>query len=396
MTRAADSGARRHAVVIAAAIGLVFTLVCFWPGYMSEDSISQLAQARSGDYDPWHPPVMSWTWRMTDRVLPGPAGMLVLHAVLLWSGLALVVAGTIVRPARAAAALIALGFFPPVLALVGTVWKDVALGVALVLAFGLLLAAEEPRSRVAVVASLPLLFYAAAVRYNGAAAMLPLSLWAGTIVVPRRAGLAVGAGLFAALLALAVVTNAWLSGGRTPRSFRVLFVGDIVATALDSGEKIPPPAPPDEPMSAIVARWRRAILTHPAAYLWHRMLETKRLLGIGTSAVCYPFQERSVQPNPFVADAPPGALNRTVMAALEAVKNGPLFRVWVYLALCAVWAVVGRRRVAALALAASGMLYLVPYYVIAPDCDFRYAWWTVLAALLLPLVVLGGGQAEPA
>jgi hypothetical protein len=149
-------------------------------------------------------------------------------------------------------------------------------------------------------------------------------------------------------------------------------------------------------MSEMVARWQAAILTHPAAYLRHRTRETTRLLGIDTRPVCYPFQERSVHPNPFVPEASPGTLNRAVMAALDAVKNGPLFRVWLYLALCAAWAVVGRGRVAALALAASGVLYLVPYYVIAPDCDFRYAWWTVLAALLLPLVVLGRRGAEPA
>ena len=386
---------RRAAAVIAAAtIGLLVTLACFWPGYMSEDSIEQLAQARSGDYDPWHPPVMSWVWHVTDRAVPGPAGMLILHGVLLWSGLALVAARTIARPALAGAAVLALGFLPPVFALAGTIWKDVALGVAMVLALGLLLVADQRRSRTALFAAVPLLFYAAAVRYNGASAVLPLALWGGTVVA-RRGGLAAGAGLFAAILVLAVGTNAWLSGGRTPRSFRVLFAGDIAAIAVRSGDPIPPPAPADAPMSAIVARWERAIVAHPAVYLGYRTEAVKRLLGVGLRAVCYPFQERSARPNPFVADVPPGALNRAVMAALESMKNGPLFRAWIYAALCVAWGVAGRRRVAAVALAASGILNLVPYYVIAPDCDFRYAWWTVLAALLLPLVVLGRSASEP-
>jgi hypothetical protein len=175
----------------------------------------------------------------------------------------------------------------------------------------------------------------------------------------------------------------------------VLFVGDIVAIAIGSGEPIPPPAPADEPMSAIVARWQRAIVAHPAVYLRYRTDAAKRLLGIGIRAVCYPFQERSARPNPFVADAPPGALNRAVMEGLESIKDGPFFRAWVYAALCIAWGIAGRRRVAAVALAASGILNLLPYYVIAPDCDFRYAWWTVLAALLLPLVVVGPGASEP-
>ena len=386
---------RRACIVVAAAsIGLVVTLACFWPGYMSDDSIAQLAQARSGDYDPWHPPVMSWVWRMTDRAVPGPAGMLILHGVLLWSGLALVAARTIARPALAGAAVLGVGLLPPVFALAGTIWKDVALGVGLIVAFGFLLVADQRRSRTAVLAAAPLLVYAAAVRYNGASAVLPFALWGGAILT-RRGALAAGMALFAAIVVLAFGANAWLSGGQTPRSFRVLFAGDIVAIAIGSGEPIPPPAPADAPMSAIVARWQRAIVAHPAVYLRHRTEAVKRLLGVGMRAVCYPFQDRSARPNPFVPDAPPGALNRAVMAGLASIKDGPLFRAWVYAVLCLAWGVAGRRRVAAVALAASGIMNLLPYYVIAPDCDFRYAWWTVLAALLLPLVVLGG-QAEQA
>lgn len=401
---------RRHGAVIAAAlIGLGFTLLCFWPGYMSEDSISQLTQARSADYDPWHPPAMSWVWRTVDRVAPGPGGMLALHSLLFWSGLALVAGRTIERPAAAFAAVLAIGLLPPVFGLLSTIWKDVALGVSLIVGFALLLVAHERRSLAAVFLALPFLCYAAAVRYNGAAAVLPLALWGGSVLsasLPprwrrRRTSVAVGGLLFAAVVVVAVALNGWLAGGRTPRSMRVLFVQDMAAIAIASHERIPPPSPVEESAPAIMARWRDAIARHPGAYLRYRTQAYARLLGVGPPAVCYPLQERSVTPNPFVPDAPPTALNRRVTAVLGAVKNGPLFRAWIYFALVLVlpavaWLHGSDRRVAATVLGASGLLYIVPYFVIAPDCDFRYSWWTVLATLLLSLVVFGRATAaEP-
>ena len=116
---------------------------------------------------------------------PGPLGMLVLHNLLFWSGIGLLVHRTVRRPIEAFLAILTVGLLPPVLALLSTVWKDVGLGVSLVLAFALLLVADERRSLLGVVLALPLLFYATAVRYNGAAAVLPLALWAGSTAAAR-------------------------------------------------------------------------------------------------------------------------------------------------------------------------------------------------------------------
>ena len=69
--------------------GLLTTVIVFAPGYMSPDSVAQLAQGRSGRYGDWFPPVMSWLWGRLDRVVSGPLGMLVFHNLLFWSGLGL-------------------------------------------------------------------------------------------------------------------------------------------------------------------------------------------------------------------------------------------------------------------------------------------------------------------
>src|SRR3977135_1262220 len=79
----------RLACSLAGVVGFLFTVACFFPGYLSPDSMSQLLQGRAMRFNSWHPPVMSLIWGLFDRVAPGPAGMLVLHNLMFWGGLSL-------------------------------------------------------------------------------------------------------------------------------------------------------------------------------------------------------------------------------------------------------------------------------------------------------------------
>lgn len=148
--------------------GLLTTVVVFAPYYMSPDSVDQLAQGRSGRYGDWHPPVMSWLWGRLDRAVPGPTGMLVFHNLLFWSGLGLWVA--LVAPRWNLIVkflvLLAIGFFPPIFLILSTVWKDVGMAAAFLLALALLLYAERRRSLASLVLSLLVLWYGVAVRHN--------------------------------------------------------------------------------------------------------------------------------------------------------------------------------------------------------------------------------------
>ena len=90
----------RHEIWIMAAslTGASLAILSFYPGYMSYDSLAQLAQARLGIYHDWHPPLMGWIWGILDRGIPGPAGMLLLHNAIFWAGLGLTV--HLVAPGR--------------------------------------------------------------------------------------------------------------------------------------------------------------------------------------------------------------------------------------------------------------------------------------------------------
>src|SRR6188474_2134079 len=84
----------RSAWVLAGA-GLFCFVVALWlsvPGFMAADSGDQLNQARTGQYNDAHPVLMALLWRYTDRVLPGPLGILVLMTALRVGGLTLLAA----------------------------------------------------------------------------------------------------------------------------------------------------------------------------------------------------------------------------------------------------------------------------------------------------------------
>ena len=63
-------------------LGFGVLLALSWPGQMSYDSVVQLLDGRTGQYDSWHPPVMAWLLGLFDSLLPG-TGLFLLFTVLL-------------------------------------------------------------------------------------------------------------------------------------------------------------------------------------------------------------------------------------------------------------------------------------------------------------------------
>src|SRR5690348_13975183 len=99
---------------------------------MSADSLDQFGQARTGNYSDWHPPLMSFLLGCFDRIHQGPSGMLIFQNVLFWSGLGMMMADLFGHTLLAWLFIVVVGFSPPLFGLLGTIWKDVALGASLV------------------------------------------------------------------------------------------------------------------------------------------------------------------------------------------------------------------------------------------------------------------------
>jgi len=153
-------------------IGFLNALLTFYPGSMSVDSYNQFYQAVSGVYDDWHPPVMAWLWRHLLWIKEGPQPMLLLHLGLFWGGLYLIWRMLAEKKSWCRILVPMIGFMPPVIGMVGVIWKDIGLGSTILMTIGLWNSLQDHFKLRAFLVSL-LLIYASWVRHNSIALTAP-------------------------------------------------------------------------------------------------------------------------------------------------------------------------------------------------------------------------------
>ncbi len=112
---------------------------------MDNNAVEQFQQGRSGEFTDWHPPIMSWVWGRLDRIVPGAAGLLILHSILYWGALGMLINIATENPLRRSLYLL-FGFYPPAFMLLGAMVKDVAMASALFFGFALTLFSAKRRS----------------------------------------------------------------------------------------------------------------------------------------------------------------------------------------------------------------------------------------------------------
>ncbi|MBP6627607.1 MAG: hypothetical protein KA187_09375, partial [Arenimonas sp.] len=424
---------RRAAPWLAAALGLALTLWAFWPGYLSWDSAYQWWQARHGELDPTHPPVMVRLWQLSRLILPDPGGMLALQATLWWVALAAFSAALEGGALRRALRVLALGFWPPLFALLPHLWKDAWMIGLFTLAVACLaqdLRAPGWRWRMAALLALAL---ACAFRFNALPGALPLLAWIGWRAFPgrRRAAALATAGGTALVWLVGTALN-HVPGQRPVPVWPVLAMWDIAAVSIAQDRVLFPPdwvsedltvadlrrdfqpyvnvpsfesgqlrlnlyydyAP--EQFSELRSVWLGLPLAHPRDYFAHRFEVSAYLLGLRQGAqpdglVLQPGVVAFRDNPPLAANA--GPLRAVLQPRLSQWVDTPLFAPWPYLLFCSALllsALVPSRRRGQPALAAvvsaSGLALAMPLVLLAPSSDFRYLGWCVMAALLAALL----------
>lgn len=127
----------QNAPALTALLGFLVAVCLLFPGFMSNDSFAQLAQARSNAFTIAHPPLLALIWQQVDRIIPGPLGMLLLQQALLWLGVFLLFQRRCQtgKVYHCGAMLLCL-LFPPVVGILGAIWKDILMAAFLLLGFG--------------------------------------------------------------------------------------------------------------------------------------------------------------------------------------------------------------------------------------------------------------------
>jgi hypothetical protein len=415
------------------AAGFVLTLAAFYPGLMSADSIDQWQQGHAWSFYDVHPPMMSALWGLLDRVVQGPALMLVLHNLLFWGGLLLFWRAARVKAGALALAFIALGFMPQTWALLSTIWKDVGLGACFLLASALIYVAAGKGSRAALLASCPLIFYGYGARLNAAPAVLPLALWSGFVacrVFPqlhaRARGrnvvpIALGLVYFATLtVAIGVVTKALIKGN-TLYPYQQVLLFDLAAISKETGQSQFPEyiaraenfstdavsrayypatvntliygAPPllkitgdAGNVAALRAKWLEVVPANKLTYLKHRWAAFSWLTGFNTQDVAQAFFPASGMNNPPQFRRPLNSLTRALTSYFFFFSRSIFFRgfFWILLSAGLVYLSIRLKLdgdlEAVFVLSVSGLLYALGYFFYSPSAEFRYLWWTMLAS----------------
>lgn len=128
---------RRSRLPLAWIIVAAVIVVTFYPGIMSNDSLASLQQARTLEFTSWHPPIMALVWSVLDRLIEGPGLMLVAQAILYAVAAAKLCVEAfpgLMRRFTPWLLVPVFALFPPVMALMGMIWKDVWMSSLLLLA----------------------------------------------------------------------------------------------------------------------------------------------------------------------------------------------------------------------------------------------------------------------
>jgi hypothetical protein len=410
-----------------AAVGLAIASIYAWPGYLTWDGVDQLEQARAGQYTDWHPPIMQALWRVFDHVVAGPALVFALQCELFLVGTyALIRRRTRTRWAAGLVAL-AIFAFPPTLAFFGVVVKDGLMCGALVAGTaGLTSERRGPR-----IAALVCFAFAAAVRHNGLAAVIPLVCWlspwpaSGSWWRRRLVGCLVG---------FAVCAAGWASnralGPRQAHIFESVIVPmDLVGIVCDGpdlsdaevrellaplhvvpehdlrghacelsdpygyweplirgpGRFIDEAVTPEQ-FDTLRGVWWHAIRSHPVAYLWERLTSFRWLMGLTDArwdAVTTGDTERATFVNTGRTwRGRPGVQMWLSRRIAKFARHSVLFRPYLYVVLSLGLLVVRRRDAVITALQLSSLGYLGLLVFVSPGADIRYAQWTMLAVTL--------------
>jgi hypothetical protein len=409
------------------ALGFLLSAVVYYPGLFTPDSLEQFNQARSGAFADWHPPAMAALWRLLDQIHVGPELLFLLHLALFWGGV-WAMASALRRLGRWWGALFPLiGLLPFVFNYLGLLWKDVALAAAWTFACGIYFrrrAHGEALRAIDHALIWPALLYGALVRANSIFAAAPLALYLlGGDVLSRRLW---PQALACVVTPLALITATALCNGVVLHAEREhpedsLFLFDLVGVSHNLGQsvvpgpwsaaqaaRIPSCYGPDKwdhvGMGActfvtqtlddrglwgtplVYHAWLGALARYPGAYLAHRLGYANQMLRwLGPIPAEDVFLESEMTDARYAHH--PGAVFRGYEALCNALQSTPLFRPYFWLLVSAIVLAASwfaqdslQRRFAA-ALSASAFIYLVTYIPFGVASDFRYAYWSVIAAI---------------
>ena len=436
-----------------ALICCVLTVWLFAPGYMSLDSVRQLEEARSLQFTNMHPVSMALLWALTDRIVPGPLGMLVVINLLFWFGLAVFFRTRPWPLWLRALAIPLLGFFPPILCLSGAVWKDTLMQAMLLGGLGCWLnslSATTSRRRIAWLCGAGfLMVFAMTARHNAigsAYAFVALALFSAPLLTRQHLLVRL---FLAGVVALPLTLLSWKAAqaalntiSQKGEFWAMSATFDLVGISVRTGRiEIDPETRIVTPgatirdvrraynpfehlqlyrcvkfrrnrpcrtilhrdhdaasLDAVAKNWRRVVLANPKEYLQHRAAVYALAIGLTDHGAKIWY----LNPRGLANDYPLSPRGKALLKWFSSLHSSPIFIVWHYLILafvCLIAAIVFLYRTGQalpLALSLSSVGYAASIFFGTGAPDYRYSEWSVMATLLTLFSLFASWSKHPA
>jgi hypothetical protein len=331
-------------------------------------------------------------------------------------------------PRAAAITAVVLLLLPQNLIVMAVIWKDSQMAAFLLASMAALLS-DDRRWRVA---GCGFLFLATGVRYNAAAATLPILilLWDHRRVLSPWRRWAIAIGLWLGITVSAVMISALLVEERKypweTSSAPVDLVGTIRFAPKLTDEQIlrdtagvpwfytdklqvrtrttysptnnflevtQTPKPlmdyiaTDAHRTAIKRAWRTLVFAHPIAFLRHRIGVFDAQLE-STAKVWQWFVNADWGADLLRHDASYSKIQRAWLDVLDVLAPTELFRVRIYFWLLVLLVPLCWRDPKVRTIATSGLLYELSLFLVAPAIDYRYSHWLVVCAIITLILTI--------
>jgi dolichol-phosphate mannosyltransferase len=405
-------------------IGFLFSVLAFFPGWMSPDSVAQYGHAKNDVYHDWHPVLMAWWWRHLDSLYSGPALFLIQNLALYWGAWCLLAIASRRWVGRFSYLLPLIGFWPGLLFPLGQLWKDVVFACAIFFAWAIVINVYVQSRKCSWVERAGILIlgvFAFGVKTN-ALVVMPFLFgfwvyaegWKNTNRV-TQGGLALVITLVSATGALLIVPKERII---KEHPFQYSQTYDLLGISVKVGKNLMPRYISERvgdtqsqlkllykpggnnalfydafgsmlttdaaKLSELNQRWIDAVSEYPSVYLVHRLENFSALLRWGESTT-------AVVASPTTVDNPYGlSFQGNKFSAWLASQTGTnpwIFFPWIYLVVlmaamgvlvCLKW-----NRVLVFSLGGSAIAFVLPHVLIAPSADYRYLYYAYFCALIL-------------
>lgn len=421
------------------AVGVFFllSLIIVWPGTASFDSVWQWKQAMSGEFHEHHPPIMAWWWRfLFQNVLHEKGVLLLFHLLTFWSAI-YILGITLGRTSWWLAYLtIAMALAPSVLSMTVVIWKDTGMVCTYLLATALILHATLHKKLLAGPTAILiglLLFYGTGVRYNAMFALAPLCLLFAIGLVGRqrmREIFFLSAMLWITVTGSTLVFNRSITAVHSSIS-QQLFILQLAGMSTITQKPLMPESflerhhltheqfmrtvnfnyhsahiypfigGSSEEAHELGLALQSAIRDYPLEYLRYRIIMMQYILGwnVPTS---WPYQWDNYN-HWDEGNNKKIHIRQLIGSYFEWGANSFWFKPWVFLLGCFFFLYVGLRgitpqkpaHIEISILSASGICYILPYFLIGPSNDFRYTYWMLISCLVSLLLWACSLRAKP-